>query len=160
MSLSEFKQSLSEQYQGEVIGEAFFCRLLERFTDPEQRYKLGSFLQIETETKARLRPAMLELGVDLVELDASREQGEAFAQSLEGLDWRQTMSQLARLVVPFLERYRELAAIAPTEYRELAQSMVVHEASIQRAAQLEAAGEANSMRDVVAQLRFPLPNAR
>ena len=41
MSLAEFKKGVSEQYQGEVIGEVFFCGLLERFDSPQHRYKLN-----------------------------------------------------------------------------------------------------------------------
>ena len=82
MSLVEFKKGLSEEYQGEVIGEVFFGGLLERFDSPEHRYKLATLLQLETETKARLRPAALELGVELAEFDESRKLGHDFHKKL------------------------------------------------------------------------------
>ena len=70
-----FRDDLQDLYQGEIIGEALFDRMLEFYDDPVQRYKVALMLQLETETKARLRPAMLELGADIRELDASREAG-------------------------------------------------------------------------------------
>ncbi len=158
MSLNEFKIGLSEFYQGEVIGEVVFSRLLERFGSADQQYKLGSLLQLETETKARLRPTAMKLGVDLVELDESRDQGEEFNRSFEGKDWRSAMAHLAIVVVPYVKRYRQIAESAPNDYKELADSMVVHEQSIQNYAELEAAGDGDrSLDGVVKQLIFPLP---
>ena len=159
MSLEEFKIALTELYQGEATGEVVFYRLLERFDSPGQQYKLGSLLQIETEAKARLRPAVLELGLDLVELDESRDKGNEFDRTFEGMDWRAAMAHLATIVEPFVTRYREIAEVAPPEYRGLADSMVVHEKSVMNFAEREAAGAGDhSIDDVVKQLIFPLPS--
>jgi hypothetical protein len=158
MSVKDFKSGFSEMYQGEVIGEVLFSRLLGRFDTANQRYKLGSLLQLETETKARLRPAAMQLRLDLIELDESRNEGEEFYRTFEGMDWKAAMTHLAIVVEPYVKRYRQIAELAPSEYKELADSMVVHEQSIQCAAKLEAAGEGKrSIDDVVKQLIFPLP---
>ena len=158
MSLKEFKIGFSELYQNEIIGEVLFSRLLERFGSANQRYKLGTLLQLETETKARLRPAAMKLGLDLVELDESRNKGNEFYRTFEGMDWKSAMTHLAIVVKPFVERYRQIAELAPPEYKKVADSMVVHEQSIQDSAELEAAGEGDrSIDDVVKQLVFPLP---
>ena len=158
MSLKEFKIGLVELYQGEVIGEVLFSRMLERFGSVNQLYKLGTLLQLETETKARLRPAVMQLGLDLVELDESRDKGNEFYRTLEGMDWETAMAHLATVVEPFVKRYRQIAEIAPPKYKQLANSMVVHEQSIQDAAELEVAGDGDrSMDNVVKQLVFPLP---
>jgi len=158
MSLDEFRVGLSELYQGEVIGEVVFSRLLARFDTADQQYKLASLLQLETETKARLRPTAMKLGVNLIELEESRDQGEEFDRSFAGMDWRAAMAHLASVVVPYVERYRQIAATAPAEYRQVADSMVVHEKSVQSFAELEAAGQGDRSLDVVVkQLIFPLP---
>ncbi len=157
MSLVEFKKGLSEEYQGEVIGEVFFGGLLERFDSPEHRYKLATLLQLETETKARLRPAALELGVELAEFDESRKLGDDFIKSCDGMDWKAMMTHLATVVGPYVKRYSDIAEIAPPEYKEVADSMVVHERSIQTFARREASGETeHSLDDVIRQLKFPL----
>ena len=68
------------------------------------------------------------------------------------------MAHLATVIKPFVQRYRQIVEVAPPEYKQLANSMVVHEQSIQDAAELEAAGDGDrSMDDVVKQLVFPLP---
>ena len=86
MSLQEYRSALEEQYQGEVAGETSICQLLKQFTSPRQQYLLGSMLQLETETKARLRPAAAKLGISLIESDSARASGEALADLVKGLD--------------------------------------------------------------------------
>jgi hypothetical protein len=83
MSLKKFKVGLSELYQGEVIGEVILNCLLVQFRSPRQQYLLGSVLQLETETKARLRPTAAILGIDLVESEESRKMG-TFHESASG----------------------------------------------------------------------------
>jgi hypothetical protein len=82
---ASFDETLEELYQGEIRGEAFFCALLEPFKEPDQQFKLGSLLQLETEFKARIRPIAFAHGIDLVEKDESRRAVVEFANSL---GWR------------------------------------------------------------------------
>ncbi len=137
-----------------MLGEVFFTGLLEHLENPQHRYKLATLLQLETETKARLRPTVLELGV---ELDESRKIGHDFLKSCEGMDWKGLMTHLETVVEPYVKRYSEIAEIAPPEYKDVADSMVVHEASIRTFARLEASSDTeHSLDDVIKQLRFPL----
>lgn len=155
---ASFRDDLQDLYQGEIIGEALFNRMLDFYDDPVHRHKVALMLQLESETKARLRPAMLELGIDMRELDASREAGLTMAASLADKPWPEAMAMLHEALLPFVERYTAIAAQAPARYRELAQSMVRHETSLLRFAACEAAGEsANSSVDIEAQLQYPLP---
>ncbi len=157
MSLAEFKKGLLEEYQGELIGEMFFSELAKRFESRQHQYKLATLLQLETETAARLRPTALEFGLDLFYRDEYREMGEGFLKSCEGMDWKDLMTLLETAVEPFVKRYIEIAEIAPPEYEDLADSMVVHEKAIQTFARLELSGDAeNSLDDVIEQLKFPL----
>lgn len=157
MSLDEFRSGFLEMYQGELVGEAFFSELTKRYEDPDQRYKLATLLQLETETAARLRPAVLELGLELSYLDEYRRMCEQFLEACEGMDWDRFMVFFEEAVAPFVERYAEIAKTAPPEFRDLAQSMVAHEQAIQTFARLECSGDSErSLDDVVKQLDFPL----
>ncbi len=157
MSLAEFKEGFKEEYQGEVIGEVFFDGLLKRFDSPQHRYKLATLLQLETETKARLRPTALELGVELAELDGYRKLGHDFVESCEGMDWKGLMAYLGPLVEPYVKKFIGFAEIAPPEYKDVADSMVVHETAILTFANLEASGDTeHSLDDVIKQLKFPM----
>ncbi len=161
MSLEAFKHAASDLYQGEITGEVSVNLLLKRFTTPRQQYVLGTTLQLETETKARLRPAAFELGVSLEELGESRQAGTAMDSIVDGLGWCEANTKLAEALTPIVERYRAIAEAAPAKYKELAQSMVTHEQSIKRMAEMEAAGiESGSLDDVIRQLVFPLPEPK
>jgi len=131
--------------------------MLTKFEDPDHLYKVGSILQLETETKARLRPAILELGGSVEELERSREAGRNRAASISVGNWEEFVALLNKVGQPLTNRQREVSEIAPPPYRELALSMKVHGESIQNFTERELAGErAHSIDEVVAQLKFPL----
>ena len=105
-----------------------------------------------------MRPAVARLGISLVETDESRSAAIELFAAMEGLDWTAAMALLAQVLVAPVESYREMAEIAPPEYKDLADSMVVHEWSVHRFAELEASGEGDhSINEIVKQLVFPLP---
>ena len=85
MTNDVFKQGLVELYQGEVLGEVLFDQMLPYFIEPDKQYKIAVMLQLETETKARLRPAMMQLGLDLGEQSESRKIGLDMATGMKGL---------------------------------------------------------------------------
>lgn len=60
MTQDEFRECLVDYCQAEILAEAFFEAALRKFDEPTYRYKISSLLQLETETKARLRPAILK----------------------------------------------------------------------------------------------------
>ena len=58
---------IAELYGAEVLGEGLASRWLELSSNPDQKYKLSLFLQLESEAKVRLRPLLARYGLDLVE---------------------------------------------------------------------------------------------
>lgn len=157
MSLEEFKKGLSEQYQGELVGEMFFSELTKRFDSPQHQYQLATLLQLETETAARLRPTALEFGAELHIRDEYHKMLQEFLRGCEGMSWNQFTTYLEDAVGPFVKRYIEIAETAPPEFKALAESMVVHEKAIQTFARLEASGLTDhSLDEVIGQLNFPL----
>ena len=158
MSNEQFQSDLIELYQGELLGEVVFEQMLEIFTEPWQQAKLAALLQLETETKARLRPVLVQLGLPLTEQDNSRGRGREVAASLEGLDWNQAMGAISDTLRPAIARYEQIAARAPEEHRQLAESMLVHEQSLLEFVRLELAGEQeHSLDSITAQLQFKIP---
>ena len=156
-----FETILDEVYQGEVIGETFFNTLLLRFKSPEQQYKLGSLLQLETEFKAKVRPIAVAHGLDPVEREESRQKGQDFADSLEGETWKEVMTSFAAMMPTFVARYEDMGAAVPPDYREFGVFLAAHVKSIGTFANLEVAGEtSNSIKDVVEQLVYPLPSPK
>jgi hypothetical protein len=152
------RQALSELYQGEVLGEAVFTGLLPHLDDDRQRYVVATMLQLETETKARLRPIAVARGLDITEDPAQRAAGAGLAAELASSSWREKMQVVHDAGGAYLDRYREIAALAGPEDAEITGYMVEHEASLFEVGKRELAGEtASSVELVVPQLRYPLP---
>src|SRR5580698_8757333 len=157
MNRSEYLKAVNEfMYQGEVLGEALLDRYVAMEPEAERRYKWGTVLQLETETKARLRPFLTRLGLSIAQ-DDIRERIADLAQSFASKSWQRHMEELAGITDFYVEKFREIETVAPDSDREVAHSMVIHEQSIHTFARMELAGDgANSLNDVIAQLQYPL----
>ncbi len=150
--------ALQEFYQGEILGEAMFDAMLRSAGDASERYKIALMLQLETETKARLRPFLAAQGLPLQEEPQMRPQGEEFARALVDASWHEKMSELARAIgETWLPRYRALTATLPAPLRAVGQSMVEHEQELLDMARRELAGNAQSDQPVRQLLAHPLP---
>ncbi len=151
--------ALQEFYQGEILGEATFDTMLQSARDESERYKIALMLQLETETKARLRPHLAAQGLSLQEDPQMRPQGEQFARELEKASWNEKMQALAQsLSQTWLPRYRELTATLPPPLRTVGESMVAHEQALLEMARRELAGEAERSDEPVRDLLVnPLP---
>jgi hypothetical protein len=157
MDRAEYLKAVNEYfYQGEVLGEAIFAAYVALERDPVRRTKWAALLQLETETKARLRPFLVRLGLGVTQVDVSAQVAD-FVAAYSSKSWRQHMEEVAGITETYLKQFRAIEAAAPEEERKVAHSMVVHESAIHRFAELELAGDsADSLADVVAQLHWPL----
>lgn len=151
-------REVSEMYQGEVYGEAFYCALLHLFHTPLQQHLIGSLLQLETENKARLRQIVYEYGGDLVESDASRDEARDFIRRLEHMSWTQATAYMVVASVEFQDRYREIVETVPDVLKPVVNYMIEHEDLIIAAMKLASEGEDEKAIELVAgQLMLPLP---
>lgn len=157
-----YLKGVSELYQGEVLGEVVFGGLLKTAENDEQRYKLGTMLQLETETKARLRPVVFRYGLELADDPAVRAEGLSAVEAMSPMPWHQKMQSVHDVIRNrYIPRYKEIAAIAPAEDREIAESMVEHETALFEMARRELSGMADrSVDPVAALLKYPLPRPR
>ena len=143
-------------YQGEVLGEALLGRWLELESDPVRRYKWATMQQLETETKARLRPFLMRLGLPIVQNDVSA-QVEEYSKGFADKSWVELMELGADISGRYLQKFREIEAAAPDGDRQVVHSMVVHEAALCEFAKRELAGDANHSLDaVISQLQWPI----
>ena len=140
MTSVEFKSAIEEWYQGEIFGEVFFNALLAMNSTPRLCYKLSLLLQLETETKARLRPVVVAEGLSLCEKAEIRVAANEAGASFKDMGWNQTMTQIMAIVVPAVARYQAIVDMSPDQYAELSASMLLHEQAILDFAKLELAG--------------------
>ena len=157
MTRSEYLSAVNEfLYQGELRGEVLFASYVALEQDAGRRHKWATCLQLETETKERLRPFLVRLGLSVAQEAIPERLGE-FARTYTSKSWRQHMEELVGITDRYLEKFRAIEAAAPPDEREIAHSMVVHEFALKRFAQLELEGDANnSLVDVLKQLQYPL----
>jgi hypothetical protein len=153
---------IEELYQGEVLGEALFNRMLRDLEDDRQRHVVASLLQLETETKALLRQAVAARGLGLAEDDAQRAAGEQIAAALGASTWLDKVQQLqAGIRDHYLPRYQLIAAEAAAEDRDVTALMVRHETALLEVLTREATGQVDtSLAPLDDHLRFPLPPPR
>ncbi len=156
MNRTEYLKAVSAHfYQGEVLGEAFFAACVARESDPGRRRKWAALLQLETETKARLRPFLVRLGLSVAQDDVSAQVAE-LTRDFAAKPWRKHMEEIAEITEFYLNQFRAIEAAAPDDERCMARSMIAHERAINQFAQLELAGETeHSLRDVEALLQWP-----
>jgi hypothetical protein len=156
MDTNTYVSELAELYAAEVLGEALANRWLELASDPDQKYKLGLFLQLESEAKVRLRPLLASHGISLIEEARHKTAGISEAEELAGLPWEEAMATLAKLAVPYAQRFEALLKIAKPEDVPLIRFMVDHERSVSRIAECESAGEPAMAHELVVKLAHPI----
>ena len=159
MDRTEYLKAVNDfVYQGEVLGEAMLDAYVAAERDPMRRYKWGTILQLETETKARLRPFVTNLGLSIAQNDV-RDQIAGIMKTFASKSWHQHMEETVKITSFYVEKFREIENASPESERPMTHSMVLHEAAIKKFAELELAGDvANSLNDVIAQLQYPLFN--
>ena len=150
MDRNKESQGLIEYYQGEIFGEILFDEMLSFFDEPDHHYKIAVLLQLETETKARLRPPMVECGFDIREQEASRTAAMEMVAALKGKSWDEIMLIIRDIVKPAVEHYKTLAQNLPDSYSKVGEGMVKHEQSIIDFIELEIAGKSRGNRGEIA----------
>ena len=147
---------LRELYESEVFGEALTLALLAAAKNERERLHHATLLQLETETKARLRPFLYKYGIDLSE-EMDLAPVPQLVAAYESSSWTEFMGVTIPVVKQYLSRFEEIAKAGPEEDQEYLQSMVRHEAAILRWMEMEAAGDTERSLDAInEQLHFPL----
>lgn len=156
MSELDYPACINELYQSEVLGEAAFLALLKVAKNEREKYHFGTLLQLETETKARLRPFLIRCGV---EVDESLDNGEAvsgFLTLYQQSEWLDFLAQLKPMIELYLARFREIAEAGPADDKHILESMVRHEESYVHWIEKETAGEEGALDVAISQLQYPL----
>ena len=161
--MSTFAEALTEFYGGEIVGEVVYSGLLETAKSDDQRLKLATLLQLETETKAWLRPHMIARGVSVEEKESDRGTGAAYIAQFKPLTWAQLMQGLHDAIAThYVPRYQSFADDAKRRDRPdeetVCRYMVEHEKAQLEFAKLELSGASTetSLAPINRQLKFKL----
>ena len=157
MTAVDYPACLRDLIESEIFGEAVSLALLEVAKTERDRYHFATLLQLETETKARLRPLLYKHGVSLSE-KMPDDQIEEIVQGYLDSSWEEFAAANKAVVEDFLQRFREIAAAGPVEDREILESMIRHESAILRWFDMESRGETQGSLDrIIDELQYPIP---
>jgi hypothetical protein len=155
----EYLRGVQALFDGEVMGERLVLGLLAAARTPREAYHFATILQLETETKARLRPLMLKLGLGVAETaDISVVPGRV--ADYTGRDWQDYSRLMATHLGAVVARYEAIAAMGPAEDQPVLQAVVRHEQALLGWATTEAAGPSETSLDaIIEMLNFPVSPA-
>ena len=105
----EYPECINELYQSEVLGEQAFLALMAVARNEREKYHFGTLLQLESETKVRLRPFLQKYDLELIENQGDSEQVAGFVSLYQQSSWLEFVAALQPIVDQFLTRFREIA---------------------------------------------------
>lgn len=152
----EYPACINELYQSEVLGEQLFLALMAVAKNERERYHFGTILQLESETKVRLRPFLRKYELEFVESRETEEQISGFVELYENSSWLDFLAATKPVVDQYLARFHEIANAGPDQDKEILQSMITHEESFVHWIEKELAGEEGSLASITCQLQHPL----
>ncbi|NOX94391.1 MAG: hypothetical protein GXP04_04645 [Alphaproteobacteria bacterium] len=157
MTTTQYPACIRDLYESEIFGEAASLAVLQAADNERDKYHFGTLLQLETETKARLRPFLAKYGLSLCEeMDLGDVPGAVAAYKGGGMQGFAAAN--APVVESFLARFKEIEQAGPPEDKEVLQSMIRHEMAILEWMNKEAQGPADgSLNAIIAELQYPLP---
>ena len=155
-----FKECLLDVYHAEQTGEVIFESMLRYAQNKEERFILGSMLQLETEAKAIMRPSLVQLELPIEEELLSREQGIIIGESFKEIPFAELMQNIEQSVRNiYLPQYEELETLITEEdsdYFKLAKFMGDHERALLLSAENINSNFEDPMKPVTEMLRFPI----
>lgn len=158
MTAVDYPACLRDLIESEIFGEAVSLALWEVARNDRERYLFATLLQLETETKARLRPLLYKHGVPLYE-EAPTEQIRDIVKGYLDSSWEDFAGFNKEVVLGFLARFKEIAEAGPAEDKEILNSMIRHERAILKWFDMESRGETEGSLDaIIDELQYPLPS--
>lgn len=157
MNTPAYPACIRELYESEIFGETAALALIEVAKDERDRYHFGTLLQLETETKARLRPFLARHGIPLVEkMDLGDVDGMVAAYQTSS--FQEFAGAIKQVVQNYLSRFKEIVHAGPVEDRDVLESMVRHESAILKWLAMESEGNSEgSLDSMIKELQYPLP---
>ncbi len=132
---------LTDAYQGEVLGEAFFALLAEREPEDPPAAKWRLLERLERHVKGRLRGELERRGIDATEDRAKVDEGRAGAAILGAMPWEERLGAFQKAVRSFVAEFEAAAKAAPADLNEITEFVLEHEQALLSFAERELAGE-------------------
>ncbi|HTX51058.1 MAG TPA: hypothetical protein VME40_16920 [Caulobacteraceae bacterium] len=161
--MGSYAEALKQFYDGEVFGETIYSALCEAASDPVERRKWATLLQLETETKAWMRPHLVAHGVGVEEHgDAVRRRALETVRPFLGRPWGEQVRWIADVfeqrVVPAVQALvDEAEARSDEKATAVCRYYLEHERIQGVFAQRELAGDGETSLELVTPfLKYPI----
>lgn len=152
-----FPESYRKLFEGEVYGEAMLCSLVAAAKDERHYWMFANILQLETETKARLRPVLVRHGLDLTEQSPKLALVGQATDLYRSMPWSEFAAGAASQIGDSCVEYQQMVDLGPESEQPVLRYMVEHERAIHTFFQMEAAGrQEGSLDAVLTQLQNPV----
>ena len=146
----DYRASLLDFFEEEVVGEAFFNTLAERFGTSDQRHKLSLLAQMERRVVETMRPLIEKYDLRPRADEPLHGIGRKEAERYISATWHEFMARIVAEFPVFLEEFSALAAVAPVEDLSSLQAFDRHEIATIEFAKREIAGDPVSAATLVA----------
>lgn len=154
----DYLTALLANYEDEVIGEAYFRGLGDRFSVEPQREKLALLAELERRTADVIRPLIDRHGLVPRPRSVLSEAGRIEAAAYRGRGWPDLMQEMAGTYQVFVEEFRALEQMAPDDDRPALSRLTEHELLIIAFAEQELAGSPDSLDAIRRFLEDDLPS--
>ncbi len=156
MHAPSYREEILAAYRGEIAGEALFSRLIEEQEDDATRHVLACMLQLETETKLRLRQLLSRLGLPVAERQIDQQAGRDWADALRAEHGSAWPAAFATQVADYARRYDALRARAHPADGAALDYLAAHEQALQLALEaLARHADREAAERVAAWLHYP-----
>jgi len=146
MPTNEYLETLLRYYEEEISGEAYFYGLAEHFAEREKTILLARAERIAAQA---VEPLLGKYG--LVARDASllREEGQDHIATHQSYSWHRFMAYIVERYPGYLDDFRALEAMAPSEDLPALTKLTEHEVVVIDFAEKELAGHPHSTEPLI-----------
>ena len=148
----EYLVTLLRKFEEEIMGEAYFYGLAERFPEPHQREKMIYLARVERHAAEAVRPLLEKYNLEARPDRDLHEIGEKDIEKSYGLGWNGYVDYMVERFPEYMPEFKTLEAMAPNEDLVELQILTEHEVAAIEFANLEKAGDLNSTRPLLAYL--------
>ncbi len=151
----EYLMTLLRYFEEEIMGEAYFYGLAEKFPEPHQREKMTYLAKVERYAAEAVRPLLDKYGLEARSDTCLHEIGEKdIAKSFE-MGWDGLIDYMVKRFPQYMPEFKGLEAIAPKEDLAELKILTEHEVAAIEFANLEKANDPNSLQPLHSYLRRP-----
>jgi len=154
---AEYHKTLLQYFEEEIMGEAYFHGLVPHFTEPGAKAALEALAHVERHAAEAEHPLIEKHDLKPRPQSELARLAEADTVSHTGLSWREFVSYMAKRYPAYLEDFAGLEKMAPPEDLPALQFLTEHEVAAIEFANLELAGNADSLRPLTRYLATEPP---